>query len=1031
MNSSDIRSPIVNHDRSSLLCGTLAMALVACSAGSPTGPSTAESCLPADLAATFADIAGGSAQPLGWQEIDDAAALPHLGFDIGGVFDAADGDRLLANDRIRAIVRRPGRKWALNSFGGTLIAADVQRDDGVWHDYLGEFGTLVGLAWSLDVQRFETIRDGSDGVLVVGAHGRLELADWLNLQGTLGTLSASLTGGSPQLGLNVPWPLDGSVPLVASQYYVLRSGDTRIGLYTAVCNPEDRTQFTSLTDLFESGGNVHRFNTALPAAAEPGLLGDFNLGSLDSRIDTLGFRGETAGYAVTPRGSAASLIYSHLGIVAHGTTDAIGFLTAILFGFDHGAPPPGVYRLPPRGSVWIARDVHIYADREDLRADLDRDAAASAGLAGLLTVGGAPLAGGRVALLDEEGRLVTILVADSDGRFAGNVRPGIHHVHVDPQGGLAPPPSSVHLRAGAVANVAFDLEPPAALRFEIRGVDPRLGAGPRPMPAKVSLVCVGLCPAPQSAIFDDVLYDHWPDDLQVQAIVDHEDRVSVMAKRGALRQEALRVPAGAYEIMVTRGPAFSRVVTPVTLTPGESRTIIARIDRVVDEPGWIGADTHVHSVRSFDSPVPQNDRVLTFAAEGVEMLVSTEHDQVSDLRPVITALAMGDYLTTLAGTELTFFDLGHFNAFPLRTGPDLPRGGAYDPFEGVGGRLRPPGVMFADLRASGAIERPVVQINHARTPIMGYFEAIRLDTADLSTAADPRNFRMDPGAVDAAGGLFSEDFDAFEVYNGYGDLPVGLNDLFALLNVGRRKTGVAVSDTHNWYSSSAGNPRSLVLVGDGSDTPAALTPEVFARAMQAGRVIGSNGPHVELRLLDRAGRVARIGDVLTTAAPVTVEVRAVMPDWITIDTLEVFANTPDVAGRSGAAVRQYPKAQFARRVTDGDFVHAGGAKSIIWTFETAPARDAWFVAVARDEPGFGADHDLFPMILNRIELPVAFTNAVFVDVDGNGAFDAPGPQGIIHSAPRPALTAPRPGDMAGRRMFTQNMLEALRASHQH
>ena len=81
--------------------------------------------------------------------------------------------------------------------------------------------------------------------------------------------------------------------------------------------------------------------------------------------------------------------------------------------------------------------------------------------------------------------------------------------------------------------------------------------------------------------------------------------------------------------------------------------------------------------------------------------------------------------------------------------------------------------------------------------------------------------------------------------------------------------------------------------------------------------------------------------------------------------------------------------------------------------------------------GYGEDHDLFPMILHRDELPFAFTNAIFVDVNGNGAFDAPGPQGVIHAAPARPGAAPLPADAAGRRLFTRNMLEALRAGHRH
>ncbi len=1027
-------TPVRSVSRHSIVAVSLAFVLSACSSG-PATDSYSDRCLPGDLSESFAELKAETAQPVHWKQIASLDGWSSLGNDVGAVFDAEVGDWLMANDRIRAVVRRPGRKWALNNYGGTIVSADIQREDGVWHDYLGEVGTLIGLAWSIDVQEFQVLRDGKDGVLVVGAYGPLHLADWINLEGTLSTLTASLTGGDPRLGLNVPWPTDGEISLQASQYFVLRSGESRIKVHTAVCNPESRTQYTTLTDLIEAGGNVHRFNTARPAEGGRGLLGDFNLGSLDSRLETLGFRGETAGYAVTPLAEAASLLYSHIGLIMHGTEDALGFLTGSIFGFDHGTPSSGVFPLLPGGSVHVARDLHVYAGFDGLRTSLNAAAGikATAKISGTVHVGDQPFDEGRVALLDDQGRLETILQVDAEGRYTGLVRPGSYQVHADPAGGLAPEPQSITLEAGVTAEVDFNLEAPAELHFEIRGHDPRLGGKRLPMPSKISLICSLECRQKPSSLFNDISFDSWPPELQTQAVVDHDDLVSVMAKRDASRRNSLRVPAGAYELVITRGPAFSRFVTSVTLQPGEIRTVEASIDRVVDEPGWIGADTHVHTVRSFDSPVPQNDRVLTFAAEGVEILVTTDHDQVSDVRPVIDKLDMGMYVTGVAGTELTFFDLGHFNAYPLRSDPTLPRGGAYDPFEGVGGRMRPPATMFADLRGMGSIDRPVVQINHARTPVMGYFEAIRLDTATLEPKADAARFRMDPEAVDLSGGLFSTDFDAFEVYNGYADLPAGLNDLFALLNLGMHKVGVAVSDTHNWYASSAGNPRSLVQVGELHDTAARVTPERFARAMQAGKVIGSNGPHVELRVRTSDGREAGLGDILTAAGAITVEVRAVMPDWITVDTLEVFANTPNVAASAGRAVRAYPTHQYAKQITEGDFVHAGGAKSLNWTFEVSPSVDTWFVAVARDNPESGNNHDLFPLLLSREELPFAFTNAVFVDRDGNGRFDAPGPQGEISTAP-PGLLAPSiplPTDDQRKRGFANDLLETLLHGHRH
>jgi hypothetical protein len=104
-------------------------------------------------------------------------------------------------------------------------------------------------------------------------------------------------------------------------------------------------------------------------------------------------------------------------------------------------------------------------------------------------------------------------------------------------------------------------------------------------------------------------------------------------------------------------------------------------------------DFHVHSGKSFDSSLPLVDRVVSYLAEGVEVMVSTEHDFMADYAPIISSLSVEDEINSMIGNELTggipvpadetqggqqLFPegIGHWNAWPLSVIPNNRRNGA-------------------------------------------------------------------------------------------------------------------------------------------------------------------------------------------------------------------------------------------------------------------------------------------------------------------------------------------------------------------
>jgi hypothetical protein len=51
--------------------------------------------------------------------------------------------------------------------------------------------------------------------------------------------------------------------------------------------------------------------------------------------------------------------------------------------------------------------------------------------------------------------------------------------------------------------------------------------------------------------------------------------------------------------------------------------------------------------------------------DGVEFFATTDHDFRSNFQPTINTLGASDLIGTITGQEITTFDYGHFNSWPL------------------------------------------------------------------------------------------------------------------------------------------------------------------------------------------------------------------------------------------------------------------------------------------------------------------------------------------------------------------------------
>jgi hypothetical protein len=656
-------------------------------------------------------------------------------------------------------------------------------------------------------------------------------------------------------------------------------------------------------------------------------------------------------------------------------------------------------------------------------------------------VGGAPAEGARVSVGPVTSgviqRLATLFVTDASGCFSGKLAVGNYGASAALLGApfegsaATPPVRPVAITAGNTTVQNFTL--PAGGRILVDVSD---GSG-APIPARVSVVGLDATPEPlliatilspgdlRTGLFRDVTREPLPYGLAATAYTD------------PIGFAELRVEPGSYRVYVSRGTEWSLFETDVAVAGGAVANVDATLVRVLDTPGFISSDYHVHMVDSPDSRVAQTDRVRAYAGEGVDNLVATDHDAVTDLMPVIAQLGLTGFLHSTPGEEITSFDYGHFNSYPQGLDPSKPSRGSTDwagasppgeDFPSLGNySLTPQQIEAAALgKPQNAGRETVVQINH----ISSHFSPLRIDTSlepPQSFLPDPTVFRLDPGVAN-----FFHPFKALELWNGSG---VGHQNGFLqqrigvwmnLLNQGLISTAIADTDTHTFLDlDSAG---AQTWTPSASDDPAAIDDDEIGRSVKDGRAVGGQGLYVQATLQGTGGALAGFelnGTTLSStsdgAATLSLDIQS--PLWAPYDTIQIYANaqttvaatnggTPVLFGAIPTQVLTLGGGGFTvqTEVVDPLVPGASRLRTQLDVPLTGLTEDTWVVVVVKGTQG--TSPPMFPVYsrdLSAAQNPalaqlivqtaaengvraLGFTNALYLDVDGNGDFDPPGVQ---------------------------------------
>jgi hypothetical protein len=407
----------------------------------------------------------------------------------------------------------------------------------------------------------------------------------------------------------------------------------------------------------------------------------------------------------------------------------------------------------------------------------------------------------------------------------------------------------------------------------------------------------------------------------------------------------VELPVGTYLAFAARGPEYSLDQKVVEVVKEAGRDLVFVIDRAVETPGLIALDPHMHTTQSDGSPSIA-ERIKSVVAEGLEVVVATDHNTITDYGPTLKKLGLGGKLAVLAGNEITTPEVIHFNAYPLEIRPAEAGNGAIDSTADEAGPL------FAASREKdpGAL----LQVNHPRAGNIGYFNNFNLDQEAAATSLPA----LDMG------------FDILEVLNGpyyYSSNRSAIEDWFHLLNRGYYFPIVGSSDSHGIDRGEPGYSRTYVQYSGGE--AGALDRESLLQSLKKGRSFATNGPLVAFLV---EGRSAQGDTVPARAGKVDIQIEAWSAPWVSVDELRIVMNGQRrvifPVPPSGDPVKKFKQAISLTLNEDTYICVEALGRETLFPVLQSPSRT-------------GA--------LEGGTLPYALTNPVFVDVDGNGRFDPP------------------------------------------
>ncbi len=994
------------------------------------------------LAACSADPPHARAQRIG--KLEEAIGGPHA---IGRV-----GDFILENDQIRLVIADTGAGGpdqvttygrVNTTFGGSLVDADLQRigGDGQGNDQLAEL--LPGFVFSvIDPTSVTVTATGDDTdyaeVTVTGTGG--DLFQMVYLLNT---------------GLFYP------SGLTLTQAYRLYPGKRYVEMHTTIVNTAtgahpfpyfNPTQLDALTGMNIPGISTLQLSVPLgqlplfggeQTLFAPGVAG-FNVrfaiedsyaqaGGFPAfpglAIDFLATRGNGVSYGLAMPKADDNYINAYAS--GYPGQDITPYSMLIPFTY---AGVAGVYMYKPPDQLGAGEQYtftsYFFVGRGDVASVADaiyEQRGQETGTFGGQVVDAmtsAPVASANVIVLDGKNHPIDQIQTDANGSFLAHLPPGNYSYIVVKDDRLNTAPAAIAITANQQTGALVQIAPPATI-----AVDATDDLG-RHVPVKVQLIGN----FPQANVAQDLdptlggrsfLYSAQIGEKERTTAFDGTTRYVEGAWWTVDGRLSAQIRPGTYDVVITRGPEYEVTTQTVVLGAGQFVGVQPVVHLSYASDGWVAGDFHIHAQPSTDSGLPIADRVASCAAEGLEVATSTDHNFITDYAPVIAANNLDTWLLGIPGMELTTFEMGHFNGYPLAVDPGSTRGGEFV------WAHQPPGKLFDQLRNTLAIApgKGVVQVNHPRQTVLGYWAQFFIDekTAEPYTPTGilgvfapygdefkPENYSFDFDAVELVTGKRLEDNHTYITPNplppgtypdpqpvpgtvlvskdGHAQFPGVVETWFTMLDRGHKATGMGTSDAHHLLGDEPGYARTMVFVGSGNDVPGGYTRDNVISGILNHHAVVTNAPFIEMTI-----GTNMIGDTMVAqGGAVDVKIHIRSASWAPVDHFTLYSN-----GGTKVADQAIPAAQgsdftatvhLQLAVDSWVVAEATGSGNMFPVLSPTelPPLDAGVIISAISVglpagalgslPLTGA---LKPQRLH-ISTPYAITNPIWIDIDGNG-----------------------------------------------
>jgi hypothetical protein len=1018
---------------SAALLGCIALALVAACGG---GASGLEKFLPDIPPPT------GEAQAA-WAGLVTAANADQelLG---GSAAQGRVGDFYLRNDRIRVIVGQPDREIAPQPYGGNIIDADLVRasDDPYaqypdsarpGNDRFGELGLIYLTGRTLDFTNPEILADGSGGgVAAIRFQGRDALADFINLAGMgLIPIPDNLLADTPQ-------ELDGAVT------YILEPGTNVVRVLYTLYNRGKVAIKAPLGLLSDSGSEVELF---VPGGKFGGVSTS-NLANLSAPAPYAVITGPGIAYGMVPRLEDqlapvhGAFSVEGVNILLFNATDLTDLFDDTTYALDLESHQGATYEV----EFYVASDAA--AVDASIRARRALPAATVSGrvlLAGGTAPAAEArvfLFKSDTGTLDAKAQAVGYALSDAAGNYTLSAEPGNYLVVAQQSRASRSLPQTVSLNAGA--DVTQDVELSAVATIRYRVVD---SAG-QPIPARVALIGRDTTPPDARFADTQDTTDGVVDKVDAlygsTETGNPPDRVLAVAPGGPYRLVATRGPEwdAASQVIqpvgAVNGPYTLTLHHVVDTTGYVSTDLHQHSINSPDSPVSWEDRVKMNIADGLDFFAATDHDFLTDFMPIIERLGATS----------LIGTVQGVESTTFDYGHFNFYPLTATDTQRNRGAIDWGGGDGYAKPPGQIFELyrTERGAQVAQVnhprsRSSagsfmGNFERAYLSFDFGNGTFGGNPRKQPVDNKTLRLADDASIFSADFNVLEVWNGFGVEDT------NGDGVLEDSatdrtFKDLFNFLSFGFAPVAVANSDTHKTLRDTA-MPRSFVRVPD--DSPAAiaagLTTDVVATLRRQGPypgdVVVSDGPMIKVQV--GGDPTKGIGSTVTpNAGVVSLAIAVTAPPWAPIDTVEIFAGTTydDGGNVKGPLVPTVCFTARANRTAEDtcDQAALGGARSLTVASEAAdggarwvalvdydlpvadvPRRDGahgedlWIVVRAYGSSGIyplhygdgvvtadildvlaaGTDEEVRAAVVGHGPFALAYTNPIFVDVDGGG-----------------------------------------------